>query len=330
MPANLTPQYREVEAKYRAAVTPQEKLAALEEMLAVIPKHKGTEKLQGDIKRRIAKLKDRDKKTAGAKRGYELRIEREGAGQITLVGPPNSGKSLLVSRLTAAKTEVAEYPFSTRKPLPGMMEYEDIQIQLVDMPPIAPDSSEPWVLAIVRGADASLVVLDASDPDLLEGFEGAKEELVKSKILLHGTAEEPPSNLGVGYVAEPAIIAANKIDLLGAEDNVAVLRDLYGAEMPVINVSAETGEGLEELRQALFELLGIVRVYTKMPGKPPDLNRPFTLPQGSTLLDLAAQVHHDFADKLKFARAWGNDKPDAAMIGRDYVLMDKDVVELHL
>lgn len=329
MPANLTPEYREAEARLRAAVTPQEKLTALEEMLSVIPKHKGTERMQADIKRRIAKLRERDKKTAAGKRGYEFCVEREGAGQIVLVGPPNSGKSFLLSRLTAAEPEVAEYPFSTRKPLPGMMEYEDIQVQLVDMPPIALDASEPWVLAIARSAEAVLVVLDASNEGLLDDFEGTKEELLKAKIILRGPDQDEPRDLGIGFLAVPAIITANRIDLPGSYDNLTVLCDLYGGEMPIVPVSAQAGDGLEDLRQALFDLLAIVRVYTKTPGKPPDLARPFTLPRGSTLLDLAAEVHHDFAQKLKFARAWGKDKLDAAMIARDYVLQDKDIVELH-
>ena len=329
MPANLTPQYHEAEAKYRAAVTSQEKLDALEEMLAVIPKHKGTEHMRADIKRRISKIKERDKKLGVAKRGYEFRVEREGAGQIALVGPPNSGKSLLLDRFTAAEPKVADYPFSTRKPMPGMMEFEDIQIQLVDMPPITPGTSEPWLLAIVRSADAALIVLDSSSPELLEDLEGAREELATGKILLRGPEQEPPKDLGPSLVTRPAIIAANKSDLDGADENLSTLRDLYGAEMPVVPISAQTGEGLEELKRSLFDLLGIIRVYTKVPGKPPDIQRPFTLPRGSTLLDLAIQVHHDFAQRFKFARAWGKGKPDGVMIGRDYVFEDKDIVELH-
>jgi len=330
MPANLTPQYLEAEAKYRAAVTPQEKLDALEEMLAVIPKHKGTEKMQADIKRRIAKLRERDRKVAATKRGYELRVEREGAGQIALVGPPNSGKSLLISRLTAAQPDVADYPFSTRKPLPGMMWFEEIQIQLVDMPPICRGASEPWMLAIVRAADAALVVVDASSSNVLDDLEGVKEELAKGKIVLGRCASESDANRGPGWVFRRALVAANKADLPLAEENLEVLRELCGSELPIVATSALTGHGLADLPRALFQLLGVVRVYTKQPGKPPDLARPFTLPIGSTLLDLARQVHHDFVQRLRFARAWGGSKPDGMMIGRDYVLEDKDIVELHV
>lgn len=331
MPANLTPQYLQAEAKFRAAETTQEKLEALDEMYAVIPKHKGTEKMRADIKRRIAKLKQKEKSAGPSRHGLDLHVEKEGAGQIAIAGPPNSGKSLLVSRLTAAEPEVADYPFTTRRPLPGMMEYEDVMVQLVDMPPVAPDTTEPWVLAIARSADAVAVVLDLAGGTILDDIESIQEEFAHAKLrLIAPGQDEPVGDYPVGTVFRPAIIVANKLDVPGAADSLEIFRELYESSLPVIPVSAQTGEGLEELKSRLYGLLGVVRVYTKIPGKPPDLNRPFVLKKGSTVADLTSAVHKGFVDKLRFARAWGKYKPDGVMIGRDQELEDKDIVELHV
>ena len=330
MPANLTPQYLEAEAKFRAAETAQEKLDALEEMLAIIPKHKGTEKMQADIKRRIAKFRVKEKVSGAGRRRLEFQVEKEGAGQVAMAGPPNSGKSLLVSRLTSAEPQVADYPFTTRRPLPGMMEYEDILIQLLDMPPIAGDATQPWVLALARSADAVLLVIDLSAGTILKDVECVQEELARTKVRLVAPGEEPGGEYPIGTVFRPALIAANKVDLPGARESLEVLLDLFEQELPIVPVSALTGEGLEDLKTMIFELVGVVRVYTKIPGKPADLGRPFTMKKGSTVADLASAVHRQFVGKLRFARAWGKNKPDGVMVGRDQELEDKDIIELHI
>ena len=152
MPANLTPQYLEAERRFRQATSPDEQLEALEAMMATIPKHKGTEHMRADIRRRMAKVRTeaaRSKKAA-AKGPTWHHVPREGAGQIALVGAPNAGKSRLLAALTNANPVVAPYPFSTRTPLPGMVPFEDINIQLVDLPPIAPETAEPWLFALAR------------------------------------------------------------------------------------------------------------------------------------------------------------------------------------
>jgi hypothetical protein len=208
-----------------------------------------------------------------------------------------------------------------------MMEYEDILIQLVDTPPIAAETTERSLTALVRASDAALIVLDASDDALLDHLETVREELAKSRAVLFGKSDAPET--GVGTVAVPVLVAANKMDLDTAEENLSVLQEFYEDEFAVYSVSTVTGYGLEELRKALFELLGIVRVYTKMPGKPADTQKPFTLKRGSTLNDLAAVVHKDFVAKLRFAKAWGKNVLGGAQIGRDHVLEDGYIVELH-
>ena len=325
MPANLTPDYLEAERRFKAADKTEEKLAALEEMLATIPRHKGTEKMQADLKRRLSKLRTEQSRKPVSRAGIIHRFEKEGAGQVARVGPPNGGKSMLVRQLSRAMPEVADYPFTTRVPLPGMMRFEDIQIQLVDLPPDHPDFPESWLYQIIRNADAAMLVVDLSDPDLLEDLETTFTQVTKAKVQL-GAGELPNTP---GWLAKRTLLVANKVDASGALETLDVLKDLYGARLETLPVSAETGQGLEELRRCAFDLLEVIRVYTKAPGKKVELAAPYILKRGSRLLDLAAHVHHDFLTQLKYARVWGHGKFEGQMVNRDYLLADKDGVELH-
>src|SRR5208282_2682718 len=184
MPANLTPDYLEAERRFKSAKTSQEKIDALEEMMATIPRHKGTEKMQAELRRRLSKLRAEQHRRPVSRIDIIHRVEKEGAGQVAMVGPPNAGKSLLVRRLTHALPEVADYPFTTRIPLPGIMPFEDVQIQLVDLPPVHPDFPESWLYKIIRNADAVLLVADLSDPDLLEDLETTLGQVVNAKVQL--------------------------------------------------------------------------------------------------------------------------------------------------
>jgi len=325
MPANLSPEYLAAERTFKSAKTTEEKIAALEEMFATIPKHKGTEKMQADIKRRLSKLRSEQAKRPVSRAGIMHRVEKEGAGQVPLVGPPNSGKSSLVRRLTHATPEVADYPFTTRVPLPGMMPFEDVQIQLVDLPPVHPDFPESWLYQIIRNADAALLVADLSNPDLLEDLEITLGELKKAKVQLG----RGPLSEAAGWLLKKTLLVGNKLDGPGAAENLEILQELYGAGFPLLPVSVETGEGLEELRRAVFHLLELVRVYTKAPGKKLELTAPYVLRRGARLIDLAAHVHQDFLTQLKYARVWGHGKFEGQMVNRDYPLADKDIVELH-
>ena len=329
MPANLTPDYLAAEARFREAQTTEDKLAALDEMYATIPKHKGTEKMRADIKRRISKLREKEKQSGKkGKRFDEFHVEKQGAGQVVLLGPPNSGRSTLLSRLTSAEPQIADYPYTTRSPMPGMMEFEDVSIQLVDTPPMFGEHTEGGVISLARNSDSIALTLDASDNTLLDQIEEMRQATAKSRTVLAG-ARSPGTDLTPGAVARPTLIVANKIDLAGADGNLIVLEEFYAAEFDICRVSALTGGGLEDLRRALFDSLRIIRVYTKIPGKPPDLAKPFTLKRGSTLMDFAGAIHKDFVHKLRFARAWGKHHLDGAQIGREHMLEDGDVVELH-
>jgi len=325
MAANLTPQFLEAEKRFKSARTTDEKVEALEGMLANIPRHKGTEKLQAELKRRLSKLRAERERRPVSRVGLMHRVENEGAGQVVLVGPPNSGKSQLLRCLTHATPEVADYPFTTRAPLPGMMAFEDIQIQLVDLPPVHADFPEAWLYQIIRNADAALLVVDLSDADLLEDLEATLAELRNAKVDL-GAATAANS---AGWVLLKTILVGNKLDAGDAPEDVEILKELYGDRFPILEVSANTGEGLEGLRWAVFELLELVRVYTKAPGKKADLTAPYVLKRGSHLIDVAAMVHHDFLTQLKYARVWGHGRFEGQMVNRDYQLVDKDVIELH-
>ncbi|UCE07704.1 MAG: 50S ribosome-binding GTPase [bacterium] len=330
MPANLTPQYLAAEERYKQAKEDREKMKALKEMLAYIPKHKGTEKLQADIKRKIARLKDEMevKKSKGGHR-FSYSVEREGAAQVVVVGPPNVGKSCLVSNLTGANLEVAEYPYTTRIFQPAMMQYEDIQIQLVDLPPVSEEYMENWVSSIIRIAGMMIMVVDASRDDLLEQVETTLSILDRFKIKAKGAIVEDSLD-SIHWSLLKALLVVNKIDLKGAENNYKILEEFYEDKFDLIPVSAIAKTNLEAIKEKIIHSLKIIRVYSKRPGHDPDMDRPFTFQKGSTLLDFAKAVHKDFAEKLKFARVWGDNVFDGQRITKDYILQDKDIIELHI
>ena len=314
MPANLPPQYFEAEKKFRLAKNPADKIVAVEEMLAIMPKHKGTDHLRAELRRRIAKLTQVSEKKAATQRASML-IDKEGAAQVVVIGLPNAGKSQLVSRVTNASPTVAEYPFTTHIATPGMMEFENIQIQLIDTPPLTEQSIEWWLPHMIRRADALLLVVDLSSAPLAQ-VEAIFIELESRKVEIGDKVK--------------ALIVGNKLDLATASENYLALKNKYERQLPIIAVSAREGVGLEELRRKIYQVLDIIRVYTKAPGKKPEFDDPIILDRGSTLEDAAASVHKDFAAKLKYARIWGSGKHDGIMAKRDHILQDGDIIELHL
>jgi len=324
MPANLPPPYLKADERYRAAHTPEEKIAALEEMIRLIPKHKGTDRLQGDLKARLAKLRKAPQQKAGARSAHL--VVHEGAGQVALVGPPNAGKSTLVDALTHAEPVVAEYPFSTREPQPGMMAFEDVAIQLVDLPPISREHVEPWVFDLIRRADLVWIVLEAASA--LEGWETTRDLLESKRIQLYPVGTAPPEEDGLGF-SQPALLLVTGLDRPGGEENLEAFRELTDEGWPVLGVAAPEGRGLDPVREKTFHALGVIRVYTKEPGKDPDLKKPFTLPHGATVEDLALRIHKEVQAQLRFAKLWGPGVFDGQRVQVDHVLVEGNVVELH-
>ncbi|HOX94626.1 MAG TPA: TGS domain-containing protein [Syntrophales bacterium] len=326
MPANLPPEYKAAEKKFKTASTTAEKIAALEDLISTVPKHKGTDHLRADLRRRLSQLNKESleqRKKKGGGRDSLYNIPKEGAAQMALVGFANAGKSSILASLTKATPVVADYPLSTLLPLPGMMPYEDIQFQLVDLPPIANETTDGWVSGIIRIADGLLVVVDLAE-DVAIQLELILEQLGKWNISTQ--AEKTAEFRGV---TRRALVVANKKDLPGAEENFGSMKETFGTIFPMVAVSCLRKEGLEDLKREIFRLSGVIRVYSKPPGKPPDLSMPFTVPAGCTVTELAEKIHKEFVVKMKFARIWGSAKFEGMKVERNYVLKDRDIVEIN-
>lgn len=340
MPTNVSPEYKKAEDAYRRAREPKERLDCLRDMLRTIPKHKGTDHLQADIKTRIKQLSEElsGPKKGGRRGGPSLVVRPEGAAQICLVGPPNAGKSHLHTELTGSHSDIGPYPYTTHLPVPGMLPFEDIHFQLVDLPPVSDDFMEPWFVNALQPADGVLLVIDVSDPECLEQVPTVIERLAEKKIFLRsgwpGLDETPAADTededDPFSLSLPTLLIANKSDLDPDPGEVETLEELLGLRYPALTVSAKTGDGLDVLGAFLFRALEIVRVYTKTPGKPADNDKPFTVRRGGTVLDVARLVHKDIAEGLKFARMWGTEVFDGQQVGPDHVVVDGDLVELHV
>ncbi|MCD6377985.1 MAG: TGS domain-containing protein [Planctomycetes bacterium] len=329
MPANLTPEFEKAEQRFREATTDAEKLQALREMLSTIPKHKGTEKMQADIKRRISQLQKASAKKTG--KAVDLfHVPKTGAGQVVLIGPPNAGKSSIVAACTNAPVKVADYPYTTSLPTPGMLNYEDVQIQLVDTPPMTADNIPPGLMGTINFADVIAIVI-AADNQPAEYLDGILAIFSQRGLVLRTLPRNQLDNLDdveAGTRKRSAIVLLNKIDLASA-DAIDKVRAICDGKLDVIPISTLTGEGLDVLAERFWKLLAVIRVYTKEPGKPVDKDRPYTLPVDSTVADLAAEVHRDLPKKMKFARIWGDGRFQGQHVHRTEVLHDKDIVEIH-
>ncbi|MCA9052913.1 MAG: TGS domain-containing protein [Planctomycetaceae bacterium] len=328
MPANLTPQYQKAETEYRRAQTAAEKVVCLELMLKLIPKHKGTEKLQADLKTRLKETREDVQTEAKApKGGKTFKFPRQGAGTIVILGGPNAGKSRLLQELTNAEPNVAEYPFSTHEPMPGMMKWEDVTLQLIDTPPIASGHVEPYLTGFVRSADAVVLCFDGSGDDAPEQTAEVLQLLADRKTRLAGETGLSEEDLGVVLVK--TLLVVTRGDDPDAEARLELLRELTEVPFPILRVDFDRAESREALRTAIYNLLDVMRVYTKKPGKPAEYQSPFTIRIGGTVEELAAEVHRDLAESLKHARVWGESAHDGQTVGRDHVLADRDMVELH-
>ncbi len=328
MPANLPPLYYEAERKYRSAKSVPERMAALQAMMSAMPKHKGTDHLRADLRAKLARLMEELETprhtSSGQPQPFSLR--KEGAGQAVLIGLPNSGKSQLLVSLTGANAKVASYPFTTQVPLPGMLQFQNIRIQLVDTPAIVDQNMQARLFSLLRNADLLLIVVDLST-DALKQTDENLAELEKWGYLLLGIGEAPdPEDY---RVQKRAILVGNKADEAGALDQFQRLGARYGGQVPLVMVSPLEGVGLDELKEAIFRAMGKVRVYTRAPGGEPDYDAPIVLLQGSKVEDAAQALHKDWRRRLKYALLWGSGKFEGQRVGRDYVLADGDVLEFH-
>ncbi len=328
MPTNLPPEYFRADQRFREAQTPAERIACLEELISTVPKHKGTDHLRADLRRQLSRLREEaQRKKHDSHHQQAFHVEKEGAGQAVLVGATNTGKSALVAALTNAEPEVSEAPYTTWIPSPGMMAVEDIQVQLVDTPPLEPGIVEPVLFDLIRHADLLLLVVDLQT-DPLQQLQNTSNLLAEHRIAPLGMKGRGVDEERIVFL--PTLVLVNKCDDGSLDETFEIFCALFEGECPVVPVSAKTGRGFDLLKQKVYERLDIVRVYARPPGKDPDLEKPFVLKKGSTIIDLARKIHRDFYDNLKSARVWGSSAFDGQPVQRDYILQDGDIVELRM
>ncbi|MBN2363820.1 50S ribosome-binding GTPase [candidate division WOR-3 bacterium] len=324
MPTNLPPEYFEAEKRYKEALDLQEKITLLQELIGTVPKHKGTDKLRADLRKKLSKFKEARHSKKNVSRHESLfSLKKEGAGQIALAGAPNTGKSSLLSVLTHAKPEINSSPHTTWSPLPGMMKYKDILIQLVDTPPLTRDFVEPQLFDLLKRADLIALVVDLEGDPFTQTAESL--EILKEHRI------EP---VGDDYVKKSHkskfILIVNKHDGDDFAEDYEIFKKLYDCPFASVPVSSKTGWNIECIKERFFRELDCIRVYSKKPGFHADMSTPFILKKGATIEDFAVTVHQDFRKNLKMAKVWGKGVYDGQMVQRDHSLSDGDVVELHL
>jgi len=329
MPTNLPADYFNAEERFRSATTPEDKVKYLEEMMSTIPKHKGTDHLRSDLRKKLSKLKTAatSKKTS-KKQVSPYHINKEGAGQIVIVGCTNAGKSSLVQTQTNAEPKISQVPFTTWSPMPGMMYIDNIQVQLIDTPPFCEDYIDPEFLNLIRRVDLVLIMLDLhTDP--VQQLKFIYQKLQENRIApqhLEGLIEEEGFLL---YV--PSLVLVNKYDSEEYEEHFQIFQELLDMDYPMVPISTKTGYNIDAFKQTVFDKLGVIRVYSKAPGKEVDKTAPFVIEKGTVMGDFAGKVHKDFQDKLKSARIWGTSADfEGQMVSRNHVLEDEDVVELQI
>jgi ribosome-interacting GTPase 1 len=331
MAANLTPQYLKAQEAYRRAATKDDELRWLEVMFKELPKHKASEKMQSDLKTKISQIKkelETTKRTAAAAKQPGVHIPRQGAGTCVLLGGPNAGKSRLLAALTRAVPEVAPYPFTTRAPLPGMMAWEDCFVQLVDTPAVSADMFEPYMQGLIRGADLVVLMVDLGADEGIEQCQAVLDRLKETKTRLARASSLDEEDVGLSYTQ--TLLVPNKIDLPEAADRLAMLHEFVSLDFAEHVISAEAGTGVPELRDAIYRSLDVVRVYSKLPkAREADMEKPFTVKRGGTVLEVAELIHRDVAANFKFAKVWGHGVHPGTPVKGDHVVHDRDIVEIH-
>ncbi|HDP67519.1 MAG TPA: TGS domain-containing protein [Candidatus Marinimicrobia bacterium] len=328
MPANLPPEYFAAEEKFRSAESTSAKIHCLEELISTVPKHKGTDHLRAELRRKLSRLKsEQHKKKNVGRHESDFQIEKEGSGRIVVTGPTNVGKSSLVAQLTRATPKISDSPYTTWNPLPGMLNVQNVQLQLIDTPPLNPDFSQPELFDLIRTADLILLMLDIQDFPI--------QQLADSIALLtkhHITPEflkNQPENSNAS-LSIPTLIVVNKVDNRSFMDDFNAFCELEDIELPVLPISVLSQNNLDFLGSRCLEMMRLIRIFSKPPGKEPDLTQPYVLKSGATVTDFAGKVHRDFVQNLKTARVWGSGVYDGQMVGRDHLLNDGDIVELHI
>lgn len=332
MPTNVPPQYREAEDRFRQATTTQAKIVALQEMMIIMPKHKGTDHLKGQLRAKMSELMSELEGESKGKRGPSepFALPKQGGGRAVLIGPTNVGKSLLLLKSTGAQTRVGAYALSTLEPVPGMLQCRDVPVQFVDTPPITNKATQGRLYGLLRTSDVFVIVVDLS-MDAVAQAQEVFSDLAEWGFTLLGRDDKQDEDRR--ELSKQTVLVGNKADIPDALEQYLELDAAYSEKYPVIMASAEESIGLDELGEEIFQALKMVRVYTKSPReKIEEFQRvnPMLLPIGGTVEDAATKLHKDLGRGLKFAVLWGeSSRFEGQRVGRDHQLTDGDVVELH-
>lgn len=322
-----------------------QQIKQLEEEIKRTPYNKATEHHVGRLKAKLARLKEELEKEKAKTTRQTISIKKEGDATVALVGFPSVGKSSLLNALTGAKSEVADYDFTTTKPIPGILEYDHASIQIIDMPGIVKGAASgkgrgKEVLSAVRIADLIVIVADVFK---LDSIEIVKKELYESGIRLDQTPPDVvikkkdrgglkisatvPLSIDIKTIAEVLkeyrihnadvliredISVERLIDVLNGNrvyiPSITVVNkiDLMDVEYAgAIKVSAEKGINLDLLKKEIYRKLKFIKIYLKPPGEKADMEKPMILREGATVADVCRKIHKDFVEKFKYAKVWG-------------------------
>jgi len=298
MPANLPPQFFKLQEELKKEKDIDAKIEILEEMLSICPKHKGTERIISELKRKLSKLKKERIKTKPKTKHFF--VKKEGDAQVVICGPLNSGKSTIFNLLTNAQSKVAPYPFTTISPVFGMMKYQNLKIQIIDTPPISENFFPGWLKSILKSADLIIAVFDASDEKIKENLKIFNELMEKNNIDF-----------------EKIFYLANKTDIFELKSN------------HFFSFSANHPFNLENLKEKIFHCLKILRVYLKEPKKQPDFENPLVVKKGTKLLEILDKIKPGLKEKFKAARLYQKDLKKYQIVGKYYELKDEDILEFY-
>ena len=296
---NQSPFFQRAEQEYLVAETKEQKLIALKKMISLAPAHKGAENLRKQLRRRLAKLKYTNEKQAKAGKSKKQGIKKSEM-QCILVGIPNTGKSSIFNLLTNQKTKTTPTPFTTYNPKLGTIDFEDLKIQLIDIPPFPNQDT-----GMINSTDTLLITIDN-----LNQIETTIKHLEKSNA--------------------KKIFIFNKVDLLNEQEKRKINATLKSKKLNFILFSTVNPQNLEELKKIILRSFPIIRVYTKEPRKPAT-KTPMILKQNSTVEDVAEKILKGMSKKIKKTRIWGPSSKFAGQpVGLEHVLKDKDTIELQI
>ena len=288
-----------------------ERVATIRALLGELPGYRNGP--YADLRKRLEAELDRTRMRAKVVHRDSLQVRREGAAQVALVGPPNAGKSSLLQALSDIQIKTGDYAFTTLRPVPALTRIGGVLVQLVEIPGLIAGAHEDRgggraLLGVLRNADAIVFCRSATDPP-------AALDVVRGEVLAAG-------------IDKPSILALTKSDDLGDRELARVIgRARAGTPDGVVAVSVLDDDSLDRLRDAIWNLTGLIRVYPRRGGVVDD--EPFALTDGASVAAVADRIHHEVGRSCAGALVWGaSARFDGQRVGRDHVVADGDVVEI--